>query len=158
MAIFPLVNIHHEDIRSFRFIPVGGNWKRGAYDKDYCVYLMMFMMVFHGVETIQDGVGIFDFDPLADEDFRKFLRACLCSTIVLSNLNVYRDEFLKQMVAFRGNRKQDVLDALIKQREELTQKYMNDPSKIEIVAKNSSASTSGKNPCCSPLVEGGIYK
>ena len=58
---------------------------------------------------------------------------------MLSNLNVYRDEFLKQMVAFRGNRKQDVLDALIKQREELTQKYMNDPSKIEIVAKNSSA-------------------
>lgn len=62
-------NIHHEDIKSFKFIPVGGNWKRGAYDKDCCVYLMMFMMVFHGVETIQDGVGIFDFDPLADVSF-----------------------------------------------------------------------------------------
>ena len=43
------------------------------------------------------------------------------------------------MVAFRKYRKQDVLDALIKQREELTQKYMNDASKIEIVARNSSA-------------------
>ena len=62
-------NIHHEDIKSFKFIPVGGNWKRGAYDKDCCVYLMMLMMVFHGVETVQDGVGIFDFDPLADVSF-----------------------------------------------------------------------------------------
>ncbi|XP_021775642.1 uncharacterized protein LOC110739503 [Chenopodium quinoa] len=87
------------------------NWKSGKQkNNDSGIYTMVSMLYF-------DGADVFDCDVLKTVSTRRTLRAQIAATLVLSDMNIVRDEVLEKLSEFRLIRSQvakDVFDGIKK--------------------------------------------
>ncbi|XP_021743326.1 uncharacterized protein LOC110709413 [Chenopodium quinoa] len=82
------------------------NWKSRKQTNDCGIYTMVSMLHF-------DGADVFNCDVLRTVAIRRVLRAQIAATLVLSDMNIVRDEVLKKLYEFRLIRSQvarDVVD------------------------------------------------
>uniref|UniRef100_A0A803M2U1 Uncharacterized protein n=1 Tax=Chenopodium quinoa TaxID=63459 RepID=A0A803M2U1_CHEQI len=87
------------------------NWKSGKQkNNDSGIYTMVSMLYF-------DGADVFDCNVLKTVSTRRTLRAQIAATLVLSDMNIVRDEVLEKLSEFRLIRSQvakDVFDGIKK--------------------------------------------
>ncbi|XP_021767708.1 uncharacterized protein LOC110732101 [Chenopodium quinoa] len=87
------------------------NWKSGKQkNNDSGIYTMVSMLYF-------DGADVFDCDVLKTVSTRRTLRAQIAATLVLSDMNIVRDEVLEKLSEFRLIRSQvakEVFDGIKK--------------------------------------------